>query len=147
MHCGILQFCRDFRKIQFVFPNHLLAFLQFDPPDIFRRGNVQMLVEQCCQITGTHIHLPRHKWNRKILPDVGADIHLHLADDAVLALLPVIHRLHRFHLPHQQHDQLIQQRQNHFIGKNTLPLLLLQQLRKQRFHRSRDCEFTVLQAL
>ena len=46
MNSGILQFRCDLRKIQIVFPDHLLAFLELDPADILAGRYLQILVEQ-----------------------------------------------------------------------------------------------------
>ena len=58
MHRGILQLGGNFRKVQVIFPDHLLALLKLDPADIFAGGDLQILVEQRRQIAGADIHLP-----------------------------------------------------------------------------------------
>ena len=52
MDGGILQNRGNLGEIQVVFPNHLLAFLQFDSADIFAGGDLQILVEQHRQVAG-----------------------------------------------------------------------------------------------
>ena len=86
VNCGILQFCRDLRKVQVVFPDHLLALLELDPADILAGRDLQILVEQGRQIAGAHIHLPGHQRHGQLFPDVRGDILLGLPDDLILAV-------------------------------------------------------------
>ena len=45
MHRRILQRCRDFRKVQVAFPDHLPAFLELDAANIFTGRNLQIFPE------------------------------------------------------------------------------------------------------
>ena len=89
VHGGILELRGNFGEIQVVFPNHLLAFLKLDPADIFAGGNLQILVEQSRQIAGAYVHLPGNQRHGQLLPDVGGDELLSLADDLVFR----VHRI------------------------------------------------------
>ena len=43
---GILQCCRDLRKVPVALPDHLLALLELNAADILAGRDLQMLVEQ-----------------------------------------------------------------------------------------------------
>ena len=43
MYCGILQGSSDLGERVFALPNHILAFLQLDPANVFSGTDVQML--------------------------------------------------------------------------------------------------------
>ena len=45
VHRGILQCSGNFREVQIVFPDHLLALLKLDAADILAGGDLQMLLE------------------------------------------------------------------------------------------------------
>ena len=86
MYRGVLQGSGDFREIQLVFPDHLLALLQLDAADILAGRNLEILVKQCRQLAGTAIPLPRHQRHRQLLPDMTANVYLRLPDDFVFAV-------------------------------------------------------------
>ena len=150
MDSGILQSCSDFGKIQIVLPDHLLAFLEFDPADILTGGNLQILMEQRRQITGADVHHPGHQGNRKLLPDMGADILLGLADNFILTVdgigsLQLISR-RSIGLPEQNQQQLIQQGNGHVIGIRIHSLLFPKHLLQQGHRLLGHPEFPVQQA-
>ena len=69
VNCGILQLCCNFRKVQIVFPDHLLALLELDAADIFAGRDLQVLMEQSRQIAGAHIYLPGHQRHGQLLTE------------------------------------------------------------------------------
>ena len=83
MNRGILQFGCDLGEVQIVFPDHLLALLELDPADVFAGGDLEVLVEESRQVAGAHIHFGGHHGHRQLLPDMGRDELLGLADNFI----------------------------------------------------------------
>ena len=135
MDGGILQCCGDFGEVQVVFMDHLLTLLELDAADVLAGGYLQVLVEQGRQVAGAHIHLPGHQGHRQLLPDMGGDEDLSLADDLVLAVNGVGGlQLAAGGIP--GFTQQIQQQQGQLgdddlIGELVHPLLLPQHLLQQ----------------
>ena len=151
MHGGILKFRGDFREIQVVFPNHLLAFLKLNPADIFAGGNLQILVEQSRQIAGAHVHLPGNQRYGQLLSDVGGDELLSLADDLVFR----VHRVGGLQLaagggggfPQEQKQQQIQLAQDNVPGQGIRGLLLPEHILEQSHRLLGGGEFPVQQGV
>ena len=111
VHRGILQIRGDLRKVQVVLPDHLLALLELDAADVFAGGDLQIFVEQGREIAGADVHLPGNQGHAQLLPDVGGNELLGLADDLVLRMDGVcgleLAASGGGDLPHQQEQQQI----------------------------------------
>ena len=129
MNCGILQLCCNFRKVQIVFPDHLLALLELDAADIFAGRDLQILVEQSRQIAGAHVHLPGYQRHRQLLPDVRGNILLSLPDALIFGMDGMgglqLAASGRCAFPQQEQQQQIQLAQNDVTGLGIHPLLLM----------------------
>ena len=138
MNRGILQFCSDLREIQVVFPDHLLALLELDAADVFTGRNLQILVEQSCQIAGAHVYLPGYQRNGQLLPYVGGNVLLSLADNFILGMDRIgglkLTTLGCCRFPQQEQQQQIQLGQDNLIGEHIHPLLLPEHILKQGHH-------------
>ena len=83
---GILQSLCDLGEIHIALPDHLLAFLQFYPPDILAGGDLQMLVEQAGQITGADICVLCNQRNGELVAYILANVLLGSTDDLVFVI-------------------------------------------------------------
>ena len=86
MDGGILQGGSDFGEVQVVLPNHLLTLLKLDAADVLAGGDLQIFLEQHRQIAGAYVYLLGDEPHGQLLPDMGGDILLGVADDLVLTV-------------------------------------------------------------
>ena len=150
VHGGILQCGSNFRKVQVVLPDHLLALLELDAADVFAGGNLQILLEQHRQIAGADIHLLGNQPNGELFPDVGGNILLGVADNFVFGVDGVgaleLAAGGAYGFPEQNQQKHGQLRHDH-VGNKGIPALLgAQHLLQQGDGLLRDGELPVIKA-
>ena len=92
-------------------------------------------MEQGRQIAGAHVHLPGHQRHGQLLPDVGGNEDLGLADDLILGMYGVgsleFSAGGGLALPQKGQQQLGQLGQDHIVGEFIHPFLLPEHLLQQ----------------
>ena len=90
-----------------------------------------------------------HQRHRQLLPNVGADILLGLADDLIFTVHGVgglqLSGSGLLILPQQQQQQQLQSGHDHIAGEGIHPLLLLEHLLQQGYGILRGSDFAVEQ--